>query len=134
MRRCLLLLALLGSMAVVLCGCDPPTVTNYAADPDVLWPPNNKMCDVALSYTVTDAVDPEPTAQVTSVECNEASFDPDNDVEIIDDHHVRLRATREGGNKDGRVYTIVLTATNSSGAWADYETTVVVPHDQRARP
>jgi hypothetical protein len=51
------------------------------------------------------------------------------DWEVIDAHHVRLRAER-AGNGDGRTYTISITCTNDTNGLSSTKTvTVLVPHD-----
>jgi len=102
--------------------------TDFSADPECLWPPNRKLQDIELDYEVSAAAVGTPQISVT---CNEASFDPEDDVEFVDDHHIRLRATREGRNQEGRIYTITLTLTDADGNQVQYDTQVSVPHDQR---
>ena len=121
------------TVAITVEDTTPPEVTGLAADPDTLWPPNHKMRDVTLAYDLKDIADPDPQVQI-SVTCNEPEFDAAADVQIIDAHHLRLRAEREGRNKDGRIYTITLAATDASGNSAQCQTTVTVPHDQGKKP
>ena len=97
------------------------------ASPAAIWPPNNKPVDVALDYAASEAAVGQP--QVT-VACNEPSFNAAKDVSITDPHHLKLRATRDGRSKDGRIYTITITLADADGNEADFETTVTVPHDQ----
>lgn len=102
--------------------------TDFSPNPECLWPPNRKMGDVDLDYEVSPAAVGDPQISVT---CNEASFDPEDDVEVVDDHHIRLRATRGGRSQEGRIYTIMLTLTDADGNQVQYDTQVTVPHDQR---
>src|SRR4030095_6280377 len=52
------------------------------------------------------------------------------DWEVIDAHHVRLRAERTGPG-DGRTYTINITCTNDTNQLSSTKkVTVLVPHDQ----
>lgn len=101
--------------------------TDFTADPASLWPPNGKMLDVSLSCDVSEAAVGDPDIAVT---CNESGFDAARDFEIVDSHHIRLRAERGGKSKEGRVYTITLTLADAEGNEASYETAVTVPHDQ----
>ena len=107
-----------------------PDVSDLAADPSALWPPNGKLRLVTLRYTVSDVADAGPTVAVVSVACNEAAFDS-SDYEIIDATHLRLRAKRDGRSLAGRVYTITVQATDATGNVAEEQVTVTVPHDQR---
>jgi 6-phosphogluconolactonase (cycloisomerase 2 family) len=113
--------------------CPAPVISNATATPQVLWPPNHKMVDVTIDYTV---MDPCPNTCVLTVTSNEpvngtGDGDTDPDWEVIDAHHVRLRAERAGpGN--GRTYTISITCTNDTNQLSSTKiVTVVVPHDQR---
>jgi hypothetical protein len=53
--------------------------------------------------------------------------DTSPDWQVIDDHHVLLRAERGGKNKDGRTYTITTTCTDESGNATVKTSTVSVP-------
>ncbi|UCG53503.1 MAG: T9SS type A sorting domain-containing protein [Candidatus Latescibacterota bacterium] len=117
----------------------PPEITVYL-NRYCLWPPNHKMVDIYACVTATDegcCTDP-PTWVLTSVTSNE----PDNgqgdgntvdDIQDADigtpDTHIRLRSERSGQG-DGRIYTIVYTATDCVGNQTDATVEVRVPHDQ----
>jgi hypothetical protein len=114
----------------------PPTISDCSVNPNVLWQPNHRMVDVTVSYTVTDDMD-DPSEITTSISVT--SNEPDNglgdgdtanDIEVIDAHHVRLRAERSGKG-EGRIYTVTITATDSSGNTSTETCTVTVPHDKR---
>ena len=97
----------------------PPTITNATADPSVLWPPNHRMVNVTVSYDVTDNCPLPPGSCTLSVTSNEpvlghGSGNTSPDWIVLDDHHVLLRAEREGGG-NGRIYTITITCTDSGG-------------------
>jgi len=111
----------------------PPTIADLNVSRPVLWPPNHKMVDVLLDYTVTDDRDPAP-AVVVSVTSNEpenglGDGDTGPDWEIVDAHHLRLRAER-AGNGTGRVYSITITCTDASGNVSAATATVTVPKSQ----
>jgi hypothetical protein len=103
----------------------PPTVTCGVAV-DLLWPPNHKLVNVGLSANVSDTSDPNPTihVQVFGNESADASAAADIGLNTL-----RLRAERLGGG-DGRVYLIVVTATDAAGNVGFDVCTVVVPHSQ----
>jgi uncharacterized repeat protein (TIGR01451 family) len=112
----------------------PPTITNATADPSSLWPPNHRMVNVTVSYDVTDNC-PLPLGSCTlSVTSNEpvlgrGSGNTSPDWIVVDDHHVLLRAEREGGGS-GRVYTTTITCTDSGGNSSNDQVEVTVSHDQ----
>lgn len=115
--------------ATVTASNPPPVIRNVAVDKTTLSPPNHKMVDVTVSYQVTDNCGvPVCKLAVTS---NEPVDDPGSgntspDWEVLDAHHVRLRAERSGtGN--GRMYTIGVTCTDSGGGATTVPATVSVP-------
>lgn len=96
----------------------PPVIAGLSANPPVLWPPNNWMRFVTLSYNVSDNCDARivPAIAITS---NQVERDrrrhPEVDWMVIDPHHVFLRAEIDPFSWRGRTYTITLTATDSYG-------------------
>lgn len=111
----------------------PPVITNVTADPAVLWPPNHKWVDVTTGYQVEDQCGPVTTSlHVTSNEPVDGTGDGDTapDWEVVNDHLVRLRAER-AGTGSGRIYTIIVTATDSVGQSANGTVAVQVPHNRK---
>lgn len=75
----------------------PPVISGVSASQSVLWPPNHLMADVSVDYGVTDDCGtPACTLSVASSEPSEGLGDGDTPVEfeVLDGHHVRLRAER----------------------------------------
>ena len=110
----------------------PPSITGASASPSVLWPPNHKMVDVMVSYNASDNCGSVSCSlSVTSNEPVNGTGDGDTapDWEIVDAHHVRLRAERAGSG-NGRIYTITIACTDSSGNTASESVTVTVPHNR----
>jgi len=89
------------------------------------------MRDVTINYTATDDCG-SPTCQlsVTSNEPINGTGDGDTspDWEIVDAHHLRLRAERAGIG-DGRVYTVTVACSDGCGNSTNTTTTVVVAHN-----
>jgi len=110
----------------------PLNINNVSVDKPVLWPPNHKMVNVTVSYQEQSACPVTCTLSVTSNEPVNGTGDGDTgpDWEVIDAHHVRLRAERSGGGS-GRIYTITITCTDSQGNTSTATTTVSVPHSRR---
>ena len=97
----------------------------------MLWPPNHKMADVTVAYTTTDNCGiPVCSLSATSSEPDDGGGDGSTtgDIEIVDPHHLRLRAERSGGGP-GRRYTVAVACTDSGGGSSTAQTTVVVPHN-----
>ncbi len=120
------------TMTTVLASNPPPVISGASVDRPVLWPPNHQMVDVMVGYDVTDNCGTTTTKlSVTSNEPVDGNGDGNTspDWEIVDEHHVRLRAER-AGHGDGRIYTITITATDSAGGSSNQTVTVTVPHNQ----
>jgi hypothetical protein len=102
-------------------------ITGAAANPSVLWPPNLQMVNVTVSYTATDSCgSAAPVTCSLSVASNQGSS---ADWQVVDAHHVQLRAERTGNGGD-RTYTVTITCTDTAGSSTDTAVTVSVPHDQ----
>jgi len=112
------------SFAVSTHDVTAPVITEASASPNVLNPPNHKMRMVTLSYNVMDNCGTSTSLSVSSNEPTGA----ENDWEVLDATHVKLRAERDGAGAD-RVYTITITATDATGNTTSKPVTVLVPHD-----
>ena len=110
----------------------PPQITGLTTSKQILAPPNHKMQDITVDYSVTDNCNTSSnfTISVTSSELVNGTGDGDTDPdwEIIDNHHIRLRAER-AANGDGRIYTITITANDGCNASVSSTTQVVVAHN-----
>ena len=114
---------------------DSPAVSGLGANPVVLWPPDHSMRDVAIGYAASDC---GPVGCALTVTSNEPAVgtgdgDLEPDAEVLDAHHVRLRAERaaDGG---GRVYTVRLTCTDAQGHATITTVPVVSVHDIASPP
>jgi hypothetical protein len=99
----------------------PPLIARVAANPATLWPPNHQMVDVTVSYDVVECAIAETTLSVSSDNPDVAS-----DWEVVDAHHVRLRAKRSPRAGD-RLYTITVAAKDTQGNSSSQNVTVRVP-------
>jgi endonuclease G, mitochondrial len=109
----------------------PPAVSELVPSRTRLWPANHQMIDVTVEYTVTDFGDASPrcSLHVSSNEPANGMGDGNTgiDWEIIDAHHLRLRAER-AGTGDGRIYTIGASCVDASGNAVESGTaSVIVP-------
>jgi hypothetical protein len=106
--------------------------------PSELSPPNHKMVTHHVTVVADDACDPSSVSYVLkSITSNEPDDDTGdgnttNDIQGAEfgtpDLEFQLRAERKG-NGEGRTYTIVYTATDSSGNSSDTIVEVKAPHD-----
>ncbi|HEX6730601.1 MAG TPA: S8 family serine peptidase [Pyrinomonadaceae bacterium] len=108
-----------------------PDVTGASVSPDSIWPPNQQMVPVTVSYSASDSC--SSASCVLSVSSNEPvsgqGDDSAPDWVIVDNRHVILRAERSSkGN--GRVYTIRIDCTDGSGNQTVKTVTVRVPKSQ----
>jgi len=116
-----------------------PPVVRFNTQVTSMWPANHRLINVGFRGTVRDACDPNPvvTIQVFSDEEDEVPTGDGNFSPDAKPGHsfapnllpLRLRTERSGGG-DGRVYLILVTATDSSGNVGHACGTVVVPHSQ----
>jgi uncharacterized repeat protein (TIGR01451 family) len=119
------------STAMTTVSNPPPTIGAVSTNPSQLWPPNHKMVDIAVNYSLSDNCGPVTTSlSVSSNEPVNGSGDGNTAVDwvVVDAHHVQLRAERAGGGT-GRIYTITIKATDSAGNSSTQTVTVVVPHN-----
>ncbi|HEX5018941.1 MAG TPA: PQQ-binding-like beta-propeller repeat protein, partial [Actinomycetes bacterium] len=121
----------------------PPTLT-LVLSPTVLAPPNHRMVPVQATWQVVDICDPAAAVKLVSATSSEPDDAPGigdgnttGDIQAADtgtpDASVLLRAERLAEGQ-GRVYTLVYTATDTSGNPASSSAQVVVPHDQGRSP
>jgi hypothetical protein len=100
----------------------PPVINDVSASPGLLWPPNNKFVDVTIGYNV---VSTSPATCSLSVTSNESGSE---EWKVLDEHHVLLRAARDG-NGTGRTYIVTIRCANEAGD-ATEKAIVTVPHDR----
>lgn len=104
----------------------------------ILWPPNNKMVDVVIYANAEDNSRGEVTLTIT-VKSNEppaknskGQIISDYSIQQIDQQngviYLQLRAARTG-NEAERIYTVSITATDSSGNSSFADVLIKVPHD-----
>lgn len=109
-------------------GAAAPVIASLAPSLSSIWPPNGKMVPVTVQAIATGS--PQPACTISSVSSNEGSARPSGpQFAITGPMSVNLQAERLGSGT-GRVYSIVVTCTNSSGT-TSATTRVAVPHDQR---
>jgi hypothetical protein len=123
------------STAVTIVDTTAPSLSQLAASPSVLWPPNHKLVDVAIHYTAADnCSQPAAIACTLDVDSNEP-IDGIGDGHTTPDwlvtnvHRVQLRSERSGKG-GGRIYSVAVEcrdeAMNGVGATVD----VVAPHQR----
>jgi hypothetical protein len=121
------------SAAVTVLDTTPPSLSQVAAFPSVLWPPDHKLVGVAVQYTAADnCTQPATIACGIDVASNEpvdgiGDGHTSPDWLVAGAHRVQLRAERSGGG-GGRIYGVAVecrdAAMNGVGARVD----VISPH------
>jgi len=111
----------------------PLVIGGGTANPSVLWPPNHKMSSVTINYSISGGCG-TTACTITSVTSNEpvnglGDGDASPDWQIVDAHHVNLRAERSGTGT-GRIYTITITCTDGGGHTTTKTVVVTVPMSQ----
>ena len=111
-----------------------PVVT-VSANPSSLWPANGKMVPVTVFGTITDNLSGvDPSTAAFAVVDEYGSIQPSGPVSLgaggSYSFVISLQASRNGNDKDGRHYTITVSARDLAGNLGSAATTVIVPHDQ----
>jgi len=119
------------SFMVYVYNVEPLSITNLKEDWEPLWPPNHKMVNVFLDYSVDNACGEVYTdIYVYSNEPEDGTGDGDKspDWEIVDAHNVMLRAERSATGT-GREYYINIFVQDESWNYDWREIIIKVPHD-----
>ncbi len=111
---------------------EAPAIVGVTPSKDTLWPPNGKLTPVTLAVNVSDNCG-VPTCEIIAVTSSDpvtSALDSTSpDWEITGPLALNLRAERLNSTP-GRVYTITIQCTDSSGNSSIRNATVTVPHDQ----
>ena len=107
-----------------------PVVTLDPPSPDILWPPNRRMVEVIISGSVVDGVELDAAWLVVDDEYGRL----DGSYDVLDLLHakgrfeitIELQAYRKWRDRDGRLYTISLHATDVEGNKADPVSVAVI--------
>ena len=118
------------SFTVTVTDNEAPTLSAITLSRTLLWPASNKMKKVNVFYTASDNGEDVKT-QITVSSNAPASEEPD--WQIIDDHLLRLKASRLPDDSP-RIYTITVTATDVSGNKTTRTTTIAVSKTMLAVP
>jgi len=113
----------------------PPSVS-CTATLNILWPPNGKDVSVTAAGSVTPGSSALATwSEAFSITDSEGSVQPSGTVSVGTDGNysfaIPLLASRTGDDKNGREYTILVTAVDGIGNMGSCSVVVTVPHDQR---
>jgi hypothetical protein len=110
-----------------------PQVT-AGANPSTLWPPDHKLVPVTVTGRVSDASGGIPRSVSYQVYDEYGQVHPSGSAAVRAGGNYSfvayLEASRLGQDKDGRLYSIVVTATDQAGNTGSATTYVTVPHDQ----
>lgn len=110
---------------VLIINATPPIISEVKADPSILTPPDNRMVLVTLDYTVMDYCVPEDKLKLELEVTSTEVMDP-SDYEILDPHHLMLRAKADPLG-DGRIYFITVRCFNGDSGVGYKVVDVYVP-------
>ncbi len=124
------------AMASVTVSNPPPSVDGLRASRDVLFPADHHFDNVFLFYRISDNCDANivPVVKVTSNEpVTERGDFTSPDWIVVNPHLVKLRAENNHRDREPRVYTITVTATDSAGSSSSdsVDVRVLDRHDRR---
>ena len=113
----------------------PPVIT-VAPTPKLLWPPNGAMVPVTISGTVTDTESGVDAHSLTfAVRDGYGEVQPAGAITLgangTFSFTVSLQAARQGSDRDGQRYTVVVRAKDNAGNQGSSSAVVTVPHDRR---
>jgi hypothetical protein len=126
-----------GTVTVTVQDSSAPTLSP-TVDQAILWPPNHEMVEVTVVPNAYDdsgslSLDVEVVSNEPETGLSEGDLGPDFSAPVIDADgtvHLQLRAERDGrGN--GRIYQIVITASDDSGNVSSTTLEVLCPHDKK---
>ena len=129
----------LNSLAFLVTGeqfdTSAPTLT-CSVTPDRLWAPDGQTVPVTVTGTAIDAESGIAPASVAfSVADDYGAVQPSGAASLAGtgtfSATVPLVARRDGSDRDGRTYTVTVTARDLAGNAASCSVDVLVPHDQR---
>jgi hypothetical protein len=124
------------SFTVTINDVEPPVIHDLKVTPPILWPPNHQMKNITVDYTSTDNCSGPITCNitVTSDEPENGLGDGDQapDWDVLNDHHIKLRAER-AGNGDGRIYTVKVSCTDQYGNTGTGTKIVLVPKNMSSK-
>jgi uncharacterized lipoprotein YddW (UPF0748 family) len=110
-----------------------PTI-QISANPTTIWPPNGKMVPVKIAGSGADSVSGLATISYSvtdeygmplSIATRGLSGSSANWLETL-----LVQARRDGGDLDGRLYTVTATITDAAGRTSTSSVNIVVPHDR----
>ncbi len=116
---------------VIVADTSAPVVTAVAQPPTLLWSPNKTMRPVTVTGTIIDATAVSVSFKVVDEykkiqPAGTVTVGPGGGYSFM----VSLEAYRNGNDSNGRLYTIMVTATDAGGRTRQASTTVLVPHNQ----
>ena len=123
----------LNTLAIKIDGTAP--TVSAGVQPTSLWPPNGRSATVTVSGTVADVTSGiDPVSARFSVVDEYGQVQPSGPVSIGAGGRytaaVTLVASRNGNDKDGRTYSIVVRVHDNAGNLGTASAVVRVPHDQ----
>ena len=120
------------SFTITVNDTEAPVIVGVVPSRDELWPPNARLVPVTLAVDASDNC-ASVSCEITGVTSSEPVTGPGDltspDWVITGPLSLDLRAERLSGGP-GRIYTITVRCTDSSGNTATKNVTVTAPHDQ----
>ncbi|HEY3268604.1 MAG TPA: choice-of-anchor Q domain-containing protein [Armatimonadota bacterium] len=107
-----------------------PVISNVSATPSVLLNADHRMALVTVDYATADNCDQNPVNTLSALsnepDAGAGPGDVPGDIQVLDAHHIRLRAERAGLTQ-ARVYTITIGSKAVGNSISKQTVTVTVP-------
>lgn len=107
---------------------EPPVLSTLTLSRQLLWPASNKLRKVGVYYTTSD----NAKEVKTEIAVSSNTTDGIKDFEIVNNHLVRLKASRLSDGAP-RIYSITVTATDEAGNKTMRTTTISVSETMTAK-
>lgn len=116
------------SFTVIVTDNESPTLSPLTLSREILWPASNKLKKVKVFYTTYDNGQNVKTAVAVSSNATDGI----KDWEFVDEHELRLKASRLPDGSP-RIYSITVTATDEAGNKTSRTTTIAVSNTMMAK-
>lgn len=122
------------STALLFVGDVTPPVITVVPNPSMLWPPNGRTVSVTMTGRITDESGINATTAHYAVTDSYGQVQPAGDISLQGDGSytfvLALPAVRRDADQVGRIFSVVVSASDTADNAGSTTALVTVPHDQ----